>query len=124
MTTENIGAFIFTFVIIYFLFVIGKKLAYQEYRKTFLPWSFTIFFFIFGIATHDIIGLIFCIPIITYVFMKIFEDSEKNIKRIFLGAMGSVMMEIVASGLLGVSGIESLIASAISFVLYSVSITA
>jgi hypothetical protein len=65
-------------------------------------------------------GYVLSLPMITYVFMKIFENSEKNIKRVFLGAMGSIAMEMVATGILGLGGAEALVSAGISFVMYAI----
>ena len=123
MSNGNIGQLLFVFVIIYFFFDMGKKLAYKEYENDGIPWILTILLFIFGIFylnARDMTGYVLSLPMITYVFMKIFENSEKNIKRVFLGAMGSIAMEMVATGILGLGGAEALVSAGISFVMYAI----
>jgi len=126
MNYSDIGAMLLLFITIYFLFITGIKLAENSSDNAGL-WFIVIPALFFGAtvtSANDKIGLLGFIPIMTYIFMQIFANYDRKIKGIFFGALGSVAIEIVATSVVGLAGIEALVSIVIGFLVFGAGLSA
>ena len=101
MTYGDYGTILILFILIYFLFNLGIKLANNQYYETFFPWAITLFSLLLGYTrvtnTQDPVGFIGFIPILTYIYMKILSsmnfsmNTERKLKASFVaGVAGAI----------------------------------
>jgi len=123
-TIQTFGNIVFILVIVYSFFRIGEKLAKNDFKNTstFWIWILVILMFIggFGMTNkNNFLGIFGFIPILTYIFIKIFDrmdmsySTTKKVKNGFRSIIGSIVTYIITATVFGYGVTEASISAII-----------
>lgn len=124
MDVSQIASILALLVVIYFLSILGIKLAYNEMDSPSLAWLSTVFIFLIGWAvisnSNNPIGFVGFVPVVTYIAFKIFNgiaidySTKKKLKAIVLSGVSSSLVYIITHSLFGFGIPEASISAVIA----------